>query len=174
MTPDALLAMLSTSPPDAPLVFRTDKGEIRGGYHITELKLADIRSIDCGARRSSWRELSLQLLDGDGGDHMSVDRFRRILRQSAEHVDGLGATPMHVEFANDNIGMRLYQLAEPRRSGERVMLDLVETRARCKPAYEAATRHEGREAPCCGPSARSDEEPSGVRDGATRRCCASC
>lgn len=128
LTPDALQERLAALPPDAPLVFRTAQGEIRGGYHVTELKLAEINSIDCAARQSRWRELTLQLLDGAGGAHMPARKLQGILAQSARHLDGVGHTPMRVEFAHDNSGMRIHQLAPPRFEAGRVVIDLVEAR----------------------------------------------
>lgn len=171
MTPETLLKQLASVPAAAPLIFKTAQGEIRGGYHVTELKLADVNSIDCGARRSSWRELALQLLDGDGGAHMSVEKFQNILVQSAKHVAGLAETPMHVEFAHDNIGMRIYQLTDPVRDGDSVILRLVENHAYCKPARAAAVYQEGNKSDCCKPT-RTDDAPSpGAANVASVPCC---
>lgn len=154
LTPSAVLAALSPAEPSAPLIFRTAKGEIFGGYHVTELKLADIRSIDCLARQSQWREATLQLLDGRGGDPMTVGRFRRILEQSARGLDGLSEAPLQVEFAHGNDGVRLYSMQVPALEAERVVIDLADLRAQCKPAEEAAAaaRRNGDAGrrPCCG------------------------
>jgi len=151
MTPLSLLETLQALPSDLPLVFRTEEGAIGDGYHVTELKLAQISSIDCGGRLAAWTEAALQLLDGNGGGHMPVGKFAAILDQSIARVKGLGDCPVHVEFAHGNKGMRLYDIALPELLSGQVEVALTETRANCKPAldYTAANEVAG----CCGSGA---------------------
>lgn len=139
MTLDDLLAATRTLPPELPLVFATDDGPIGSGYHVTELKLAQIVSIDCGARTSSWSETVLQLLDGQGRSHMPVGKFAGILAQSVRKVDGLGASPAFVEFGHLNAGMQIFQPKAPEMTEGAVTLRLEPVRAHCKPALEATT-----------------------------------
>ena len=148
MTPQDLLDALSTLPPDAPLVFQTDAGPIRGGYHVTEWRQNRVDSIDCGAHTASWTEAILQLLDGSGGRHMTVGRFVTILGQSIRHVDGLADSPIQVEFAPGNAGLRLYRPETPRQDDGAVTLRLTESTALCKPAQQALDRVIA--AGCCG------------------------
>lgn len=134
MTPNDLLTELAALPADAALVFETDNGPIKGNYHVTEWKLTDVRSIDCGANMSTWTEASLQLLDGSGGDHMAVGKFAAILRQSIAKLDGLGASDMQVEFAHNNRGKQIYSAAVPVLEGDQVTIALSDQSAVCKPA----------------------------------------
>ena len=80
---------LAQASPDARVVFATDEGRISAGYHVTEFKLAQIQSIDCGATPSQWTEASFQLLDGRGGEHMTAQKFQAILTRSAAILPGL-------------------------------------------------------------------------------------
>ncbi|MCX2721724.1 DUF6428 family protein [Roseibium salinum] len=153
MTPNQLLESLNALPADAPLVFHTEAGPIGDGYHVTELKHARITSIDCGARVAQWDEASLQLLDGQGEEHMAVGKFSAIVRQSIRRVKALAECPMHVEFAHGNSGLRIYQLSGPRLEEGVVAVHLAEGRARCKPALEQAAA--GSEGGCCGAGART-------------------
>ncbi len=139
MTLDDLLAATRALPPELPLVFVTDDGPVGPGYHVTELKLARIVSIDCGARTSSWSETVLQLLDGHGRAHMPVGKFAGILAQSVRKVDGLGASPAFVEFGHHNAGMQIFRPGEPELTEGDVVLRLHPVRAQCKPASEATT-----------------------------------
>lgn len=151
MTPLSLLNALRKMPADLPLVFRTGAGAIGEGYHVTELKLADVNSIDCGGRLASWTEAALQLLDGRGGNHMKLGKFNAILEQSIARVNGLGESPLQVEFAHENRGMRIYELAVPVLDDGVVSIRLSEVRANCKPALEHTLRAD---APaCCGSAA---------------------
>ncbi|MBO6509101.1 MAG: hypothetical protein JJ866_23510 [Roseibium sp.] len=148
MTPEILLNRLRGMPVDAPLVFKTDEGPIGDGYHVTELKYARVTSIDCGTRVAEWTEAALQLLDGEGGGHMPVGKFAGIVSQSIGKVKGLANSPLHVEFAHENSGMRIYALGEPDFENGEVSVSLSESRAHCKPALDYAARNEG--AACCG------------------------
>jgi len=148
MTLNDLLEFLDALPQEAPLVFNTDAGPIGDGYHVTELKLLRVDSIDCGARRSNWVESVLQLLDGEGGGHMSVGKFSAIARQSSRHLGGLADHDLQVEFAPRNKGLRVFQPMIPELLDGTVSLPLKEGRAHCKPALERVS-NPGK-AGCCG------------------------
>lgn len=156
MTPVELLTHLRALPEVAPLIFRTEDGPISGGYHVAEWKQTTVQSIDCGAARASWTESVLQLLDGSGGKHMSNCKFVGILDQSIRHVEGLGDSPMQVEFAHGNRGLGLFKPTRPIAAGDAIMLELVVSRPVCKPAERIANAMtDGRSAKrrssgCCG------------------------
>ena len=158
MNLDTLLQTLQTAPPDAPVVFTTASGEIGGGYHVTELKHASITGIDCGARISEWTEVSMQLLDGDQGEHMPAGKLTGILAQSQKHIPGLSDADLLIEFEHRNDGLRRFSAEAPELREGRVYIRMEETTAVCKPANEmgVACGTSG----CCPPSA----QPSG--------CCA--
>ena len=151
MTPLSLLHGLQKMPADLPLIFQTGDGSIGAGYHVTEFKLAEVGSIDCGGRLASWTEAALQLLDGHGGSHMKVGKFNGILEQSIARLKGLGDCPLQVEFAHENKGMRIYDLSVPELNGETVAIRLSDVRAHCKPALEHLSGAET--GACCGSSA---------------------
>ncbi|GAB2183839.1 DUF6428 family protein [Roseibium sp. LAB1] len=136
MTLNDLLDLLDALPTEAPLVFSTDAGPIGDGYHVTELKLVQVDSIDCGARRSNWTECVVQLLDGEGDGHMSVGKFSAIARQSSHKINGLADHELQVEFAPRNSGLRVFQPLVPELLNGTVALFLKEARAHCKPALE--------------------------------------
>ncbi|QPH53272.1 DUF6428 family protein [Pontivivens ytuae] len=135
-----LQADLLKSDAALPVIFATPEGEIGGGYHVTELTLADIRGIDCGGRQAQWREAGLELLDGPGGAHMTAGKLHAILRQSRMAVDGLAEAPLHVLFGHGNGTLGRYEVDGFARHGDRVEVRLSPGRARCKPMLAA----------CCG------------------------
>lgn len=161
MTLKDFLDHLNKFPEDADLVFSADGIEISGGYHLTEFKLARMASIDCGARTSAWTEASMQLLDGNGGDYMKLSKFTTIASKSAEVMADLDDVSLGVEFAPNNAGMRIYDLAAPTLEGERVMVSLTGRTAACKPSvdFAAAVATTGISQPannsCCGPAKTS-------------------
>lgn len=134
MTLSDLVATLKTQDPQAPLVFATPDAEIGGGYHVTELKVLNITSIDCAGRTSEWREAAVQLLDGRVGEHMKVGKFVGILENSLRKVQGLGDAPAHVEFSPNNEGLQRYEIKFGAPSKDQVLIRLATAQATCKPA----------------------------------------
>lgn len=155
MTLNELAERLRLVEGDLPLVFTTQDGDIGPGYHVTEFKHARISGIDCGGRTSDWTEAAFQLLDGGGGEHMSVGRFSGILATSLDRLSGLGDAPVHVEFSHDNIGLETFGVGAPEVVDGRVSLPLERTRAVCKPMQSAMSF--GGAGDCCSakPSAQA-------------------
>ena len=143
MTLNDILKILEAVSANAPVIFTTEQGEIGGGYHITELKLASVNSIDCGGRLSNWTEASVELLDGTGETHMAAGKWRAILSQSVKKVAGLGDADLHIEFGIQNIELRKYKVTAPKISSARIEFHLSDQRALCKPVIEQGT--------ACGP-----------------------
>ena len=150
MTPQDLIAQLDTVSQDAPLIFVSENGPINAGYHVTEVKLASVQSLDCGARRSSWNEVVIQLLDGSGQDYMTVGKFTGILKKATSKLEGLDHAALKFEFSNDNKGLRILEPGHPVAAGSAVSLPLGDINAACKPMVEAALMRDS--ASCCGPS----------------------
>ncbi|MEL6792673.1 MAG: DUF6428 family protein [Pseudomonadota bacterium] len=155
MTLDDLLSQLETADSAAPVLISADGAPIGDGYHITELKRADVTSIDCGGRISSWREAELQIFDGAGGGAMPAGKMAGIIRKSVAAVEGLGGAPLRVEFGAENRGLRRYSLSELTIDSGVVEIALISDRAACKPMADAlsAFRHQPKSGPqrssCC-------------------------
>ncbi|MGR3341889.1 MAG: DUF6428 family protein [Paracoccaceae bacterium] len=135
-TLNEIISELEMANPDGATVFSTSEGEISGGYHITELKLASIQGIDCGGRMADWTETHLQLLDGQSGRHMSVQKLKSIANHSAKKLPGLADAPIYVEYAPGNDGLRRYLITSIMSESERVVISLREDGAKCKPAED--------------------------------------
>mgnify|MGYP000047113328 CR=1 FL=1 len=130
-----LIAGLDDNGDQTPVVFVTEDGAVGAGYHVTELKHAEITGIDCAARVTTWVETTMQLLDGEGRSHMTLGKLRGILRQSASAVPGLADAPLRVEFAHGNTGMSMFEVVLPEVHDDCVMIRLVANHAVCKPAF---------------------------------------
>ncbi|SMH41243.1 DUF6428 family protein [Maritimibacter sp. HL-12] len=131
-----MVSALDRLAPDMPVGFATDAGVIGGDYHITELKLAEIRSIDCGGRESRWREAALQLLDGSGEGWMSAGKMAAILKRCIAALPDLAVVPLSVEFAHGNRGLGRYTPVQPLDRGGHAVVALVGDAAQCKPAVD--------------------------------------
>lgn len=137
----AFIDLLDAADPETPVVFATQNGALGPGYHVTELKLAQINSIDCGGNHAGWTETQLQLLDGSMGKHLTAGKVASILRRSAHSVDGLSSAALWIEMAPRNQGLSRYRVNGLQADGKSVRVDLIEGRAQCKPAVAMG---------CCG------------------------
>ncbi|MQY42490.1 hypothetical protein GG681_07530 [Epibacterium sp. SM1969] len=168
-----LMTQLQRHDPNAPLVFATAAGEIAAGYHVTELRHYHAKGIDCGGRIDTWQEARLQLLDGAGETHMRLAKFLDILEKSITALPELKHAALQVEFGHNNAELRLMSLEALTLQRGRVVLQLGETRALCKPAQQ---KNAARDNSCCRDAeafARVSSccVPNGARR-PTAQCCA--
>lgn len=143
-TLDFFQAQLTESDFDRKLMFTTGDHDVGAGYHVTELKFADVKGIDCGANQTAWAESTIQLLDGHGGQHMRVGKFAKIVDQSVRAIPGLGAAPLRVEYGPGNRGLQLYRIGAVQRTDDALLVTLLSDQAQCKPVA-VADAEEG----CC-------------------------
>lgn len=155
MTPEELIAKLEDASGDAPLIFVTENGPINAGYHVTEVKLASVGSLDCSARRSNWNEVLIQLLDGPGQVYMTVDKFSGILKKITTTLEGLRAAALKIEFSSGNKGLRILDPGNPVATRNAVSLPLSDINAACRPAVDAALMHGA--VGCCGSSPQAGQ-----------------
>ncbi|GJL99867.1 MAG: hypothetical protein DHS20C07_15470 [Methyloligella sp.] len=148
MTLNNLLNYLKTLDVTLPLIFTFEGGEIGSGYHVTEIKTSNITSIDCGGQISEWSEVAIQLLDGQGVQHMKASKLVSILEHSLGRLTRLGDKPLYFEFAPQNIGLQLFSLEKIDVSNDRISVQLIEKRAICKPARKATGGKS--KSSCCG------------------------
>ncbi|MEM7441400.1 MAG: DUF6428 family protein [Pseudomonadota bacterium] len=135
---------LAAQDPALPLIFETEDGSIKGGYHVTEFRVADVAAIDCGGNTAQRKEAYLQLLDGGLGGHMPVGTFLKIVEQSIRHLPDLADTPLRAEFSHGNIALRLFDIGNPTAEDDAIRLPLTDQRAECGPAMRGE----------CGPKSR--------------------
>lgn len=135
-TLSAFLQELESANPEAGVIFATEDGPVGAGYHITELKHAEIDSIDCGGRRSRWSEVAVQVLDIYGENPMPVAKLRGILSKSIQAIPGLANAPAHVEFGHKNQSLSRYDIVGLDVRPTTVRLSLTRAHATCKPASD--------------------------------------
>lgn len=143
-----LLVDLKGHDPEKSLIFATKEGEIRPGYHVTELRHSVSTGIDCGGHIERWQDAKLQLLDGQGGTHMSVGKFKKIVERSLAALPELKDVPLRVEFGHNNAKLTLMSLSAPEDARGNVLIRLGEARAVCKPAQQKSEIGNGQDV-CC-------------------------
>jgi len=149
MTFPELLTALRQCADDAPLVFETSGARISGGYHVTELRNAEVTGIDCGGQISRFQEARLQLLDGGGGAHMRVGTFRGIVEKSLTRLPELAEAPFLVEYGPGNRDLSLLRPGAPIAHDTEVVLPLQATTAECKPFERRRSAMPSATPACC-------------------------
>lgn len=157
-TLENILAATSTYKDDQNIRFKYNGKVVGAGYHVTELKLADFTGIDCGRNIETWKESSLQLLEGFGSECMKLGKFRAILKQSNKSIQGLAQADLFVEFGPGNNELRKLSISTLSSDDENIFLGLLDEKAVCKPSRPTMPAHST--VSCCGTSAL------------TSRCCA--
>ncbi len=151
---DRLLTDLRRYDESTPLVFTSPEGEIGAGYHVTELRHSKSTGIDCGGNVEAWQEARLQVLDGDGQEHMKVGKFCDILEKSLSKLPELRDVPLLVEVGHGNKNLTLMSLSTPELHKNRLKLPLDDARAVCKPAQRSKAAIKINQ-PCCTGNAGS-------------------
>jgi len=151
---DALLTMLK-SHPDLPVIFTQNEQSISPGYHVTEVKMSVVNSLDCGQGTDQWRELAVQLLDGNAHSsqaHMPATKMIGILDKALAANQADDNTQLYFEFAIGNAALQKSSVKAIEVVNNTVTIALSATTAQCKP-FERALASSG--APvissgCCG------------------------
>ena len=153
MTIATLKALLDTldGHDERDVLFRIGDTDIGAGYHVTEIKQAKVRSIDCAARISEWQESQMQLLDGSAGDYMPAGRLAWIIGKAEDALPGILSAPLSIEFSPGNQGLGKYTIASMHEDDNRMIVALQADRANCKPIMEILSA--GQTASCCGQTA---------------------
>ena len=118
-----------------PLVFVYGAKAISAGYHVTEVKAAQLSSLDCGANPESWSETIIQLWDveSDGATHMQVSKFLGILSQVERRV-ALDPEALLIFEAGDSASpMQVFTVGSIIAMTDHVEVTLAPRPATCKP-----------------------------------------
>ncbi len=118
-----------------PLIFVYGGKAIAAGYHVTEVKAAQLSSLDCGANPESWNETIIQLwdVDGDSATHMKVSKFLGILSQ-VERRATLDPEALLIFEAGDSASpMQVFTVGNIVAMSDRVEVTLAPRPATCKP-----------------------------------------
>ncbi len=143
-----------------PLVFTYAGRTIQPGYHVTEIKSAQLSALDCGGNPDSWTETIMQVEDipaSNGGTHMIVGKFLSILGRVEQALALAPSSRVTIEISRPAEAMQIFDIAGVDASPERLTLALALRPAICKPRHRAleAARSDNDRAPasaCCQPS----------------------
>ncbi len=122
--------------PEAKLQFQyADNSRVNPNYHITELKLANITSVDCGGRLDAWPELVVQIWEPEtvtGEGPMEVKKALKIM----DIVEGKMSIPpaarVKIEYGNAGFPTRQMPVESIEMAGGELIVHLVPDTTQCK------------------------------------------
>lgn len=89
---------------EAPLQFEyAPQSFVNAAYHITEIKQAQITSVDCGGKMNAWTEVVVQLwvpADGDQALPMSAAKAMKIVDIVEKSLPLHPQAPVKIEYGN--------------------------------------------------------------------------
>ncbi len=144
-----------------PLIFVYGGKSIAAGYHVTEVKAAQLSSLDCGANPESWSETIIQLWDVEynGSEHMKVSKFLGILAQVERRVT-LDPEALLIFEAGDSASpMQIFTIGSIAATSYHVEIALAPRPVTCKPrdrglekeiSVAAAAVKTAQSTSCCG------------------------
>lgn len=173
MTWGSFKSLLSAHP-DKHLEFRyAENSLVDVSYHITEIKLAPITSVDCGGKMNKWTEVIVQLWEPSGKSEeraMTVSKALSIV-DVVEKVLPLDPNAVvKIEFGNSEFDTRQMYPGQLIESGDSVTVDLQPDFTQCKAigrGGSCGTTESGEE--CCS---TSEAKPKAeLKNLAVSSCC---
>ena len=117
------------------LEFECPDRPVNSGFHITEVKLATISSLDCGRAQQEWQEIIVQVMDipNSSDAPLTVGKLANILAESLPATLSPQAS-FTVELSNGDEAIRLYEVSATYTRGDDFVVKLSQRRATCKAA----------------------------------------
>jgi Family of unknown function (DUF6428) len=89
-----------------PLVFVNVDGEtIHPGYHLTEIKVAELATVDCGGEKNHWKETIMQLWVPENErseEFMTAGKFLSVYQKVGRMIDVDPAAEVRFEYGDEN------------------------------------------------------------------------
>ncbi len=99
-----------------PLIFDLGAGNtVPAGYHVTEIKVVDHQTVDCGGVVNAWKETVIQLWRSNAetdDQYMTVGKFLKIYHLVAGKVPIDSQAEIKFEYGDDGAPAVNYQVAE--------------------------------------------------------------
>lgn len=108
---------------------------VDAAYHITEIKQAQITSVDCGGKVNEWTEVILQLWEPQGkqtDQAMEVEKALSIIKVVEKSLVLNPEGIVKIEFGNSQFDTRQMYPAEFLVSGENLIVVLNPDKTQCK------------------------------------------
>ena len=107
---------------------------IQPSFHITEIKQANITSVDCGGKMSNWTEVIMQLWEPKTAtlDTMKVEKALSIIDLVEQTLLLNTNSPVKIEFGNDTFDTRQMHPHDFVINGNDIIIKLAADKTQCK------------------------------------------
>ncbi len=142
---------------DLPLAFNAAGTALSPGYHLTEIKLATVRSLDCSSKADQWDEVIVQLLDGNPAStagYMNVAKLLSILDRALAQQSSCDSAELYFEFAPTDNTLQKFAVASITEADGVVHVGLQGLQTQCKPFQRMLAQARS--------SQRTDNNPASV------------
>lgn len=135
--------------PNQSLIFDYGSGQIKPGYHVTEVMNVTYESMDCGGQANFWRETIIQLMGPsikDKPEYMTIEKFLSIYKKVAASVSVRPESEIRFEYGDAYMPAIHYHLDYIEEREDAVVIHFAMPGVTCKAAdrkIDAAT--------CCTP-----------------------
>lgn len=143
--------------PQLHLQFQYEEGKfVDTSFHITEIKLAPITSVDCGGVMNKWTEVIVQLWEPgekQAERSMKVEKALSIIATVEKMLPLDGEATVKIEFGNSQFDTRQMFPAEIIADGDALTVKLNPDFVQCKAQTRGGscgTNNKGEE--CCAPA----------------------
>lgn len=118
------------------LQFEYAEGQfVNSNYHITELKLANITSVDCGGKLDAWTEIVVQLWEpaqDNVAESMPIAKALSIIEKVEEKILLHPKSTVKIEFGNSQFDTRQMHPKEFEVIGKNLVVNLQADVTQCK------------------------------------------
>jgi hypothetical protein len=144
--------------PDHHLQFEyAEDMRIRHSFHITEIKLAPITSVDCGGKMNAWTEVIVQIWEPEAqagtanARSMKVSKALSIIELVERSLPISPKASVKIEFGNTQYDTRQLLPKEITVVGDELIVDLRPDSVQCKALGRGQTCGTDASEECCAP-----------------------
>lgn len=109
--------------------------KVHPSFHITEIKQANITSVDCGGKRNVWTEIIVQLWEPtlqDTERSMKISKALSIIELVEKTLPLNSNSPVKIEFGNDTFNTRQMHPQDFEIKGDEIIVKLQADKTQCK------------------------------------------
>jgi len=121
--------------PENRLIFVDLEGHaVHSGYHLTELKAASLKTVDCGGQTNQWEETTAQLWvpSNPDSDYTTAGKFLKIFDKVSGIIPLNLDTEIRVEYGDENFFPSAYHVRSVTHVDAVTRVLLEPPRATCK------------------------------------------
>ena len=108
---------------------------VHPSFHITEIKQANITSVDCGGKMNAWTEIIVQLWEPNIQDSlpsMKVEKALSIIEMVEKTLSLNPNSPVKIEFGNEAFDTRQMHPQDFEINGDEIIVKLLADKTQCK------------------------------------------